>query len=341
MTSSDRFNAELGHRPHLGISPEGEDIAFLVLASIDEAISGHGLTAVHSSFRELLLLLGETHILSHPRISRLREIWPGILGEAEMRIERVLTVILGQTPSQALVRYVYRSLNGTAARRKRHAGEHEWAFSGVLDRLRATGSDLYCAVCGYRFRAKDIGPDRLISVVDKGFTLERNLFPGRANDPLKPLTRGRDNQSTTRLTLDHVVPEELFGWSEEDNLEIVCGFCNQGKSAYRRPLEALTTFATGALSEIPKSREFTVLKHQIVVAALRSHGGSCYKCRRTKDEIELTIRPVLRPNDSSLQGFSPWNLRSICYICLSDEREESAADDELIDQLAEAPTILQ
>lgn len=226
-------------------------------------------------------------------------------------------------------------LMGSASKRNRGSGDHEFAFSRVLDRLNTGGNPLLCSVCGYRFRLKDIGKERLKVVQEKGFSLERNLFPGRANDPFKPLIRGSSNQSTTVLTLDHLVPEELFGWSEEENLAVVCGFCNFGKLASRRPLESLTTFAVGALSEIPRGREFTFLKQQIIVAALRSHGGLCYNCRRIKEEVELTVRPVTRDSDGALQGFAPWNLRSICYICLNDEQDELDANPTELDLVTE------
>src|SRR5262249_48412877 len=142
------------------------------------------------------------------------------------------------------------------------------------------------------------------------------LFPGRSNDPYKPIQTGQEH-SLTRLTIDHVVPEETLGWSEPDNLELLCEFCNAGKGAFWRPMEGISTFALGALSEVPRNRAFAKMKHQIIVAALRSHSDGCARCGANRRQAELTVRPVVRTGDNILHAFAPWNLDIICYSCVA------------------------
>ena len=123
--------------------------------------------------------------------------------------------------------------------------------------------------------------------------------------------------------MDHVIPEETLGWSEADNLEVLCMFCNSGKQAYRRPLEAISSFAVGALADTPHGRNFNQLKLQIVVAALRSQTSGCIACGRPKTEAELTVTPVLGMSDGSMHGFAPWNLKTLCYSCLAALPEDN------------------
>jgi hypothetical protein len=326
------FWSLLATRHIVPIPPQGEEVSLSMLASINDAIQSHGKSAVHNSLRETLLRLGETHILANSRMARLIDLWEGIVGSARQRIEGHLLQMLGAPPDPALVSYVFRCLSGSAARRGRGLGGHMHYFEDVLERLAAgvRGRPLRCECCGYHFRQKDLSTEKFRAVVEAGFLLERSLFPGRANDAYKPIQRG-GSQSLTLLQLDHVVPEETLGWADADNLEVLCAFCNQGKLAYRRPLEAISSFAVGALAEVPRGREFSTLKHQIVVSALRSQGGECSVCSRDQREVELTVRPVIRTSDNVLHGFAPWNLRTLCYACMGslaiDEVEEDVGND--------------
>lgn len=329
MASLVGFLQPITARHIVSVPPSGEEVPLSVLASLDAAVRANGTTAVHGALHETLLRLGETHILSNTKIARLIDLWDGIVGTARERIKDHLTEMLGASPDDALVTHVFRCLSGSAAQRGRHSGEHMRFFDVVVERLGGAAADtdkaLRCECCGYHFRIRDVVQEKVRTVQEQGLVLERSLFPGRANDPYKPIQRG-GNDSLTRLSIDHVIPEETLGWSEADNLEILCAFCNFGKLAYRRPLEAISSFAVGALAEVPRNRSWSILKHQIVVAALRCQGGQCNQCARTRREVELTVRPTPRTSDGIMQGFAPWNLRTLCYVCIEalgvDEAEK-------------------
>ena len=318
MANLVNFSRSIAVRHVISLAPEGEEVSLSVLATLDAAVQSDGETAVHGALHETLLRLGETHILSHPRIARLIDIWGGIVGVARERIESHLADMLGAPPDPELVTHVFRCLSGSAAQRGRQSGNHAYYLDDILRRLGdgKSGRALRCECCGYHFRTKDLSQDRVRAVLDAGLSFERSLFPGRANDPYKPIQRG-GNDSLTRLSIDHIVPEETLGWSEADNLEVLCAFCNFGKLAYRRPLEAISSFAVGALAEVPRNRSWSTLKHQIVVAALRAQGGECSHCRLTRQVAELTVRPIQRSSDGVMHGFAPWNLRTLCYSCVN------------------------
>ena len=307
--------------------PGGEQIPIAALASLDDVVHDHGSTMVHCCIRETLVRLAETHILGHPSIFGLVELWDGIVGTARDRIEVHLVEILGVRPHPELVTHVFRCLSGSAAQRGRQSGAHQPYFSDLLDRVSnsSPSKELRCEICGYHFRVKDVSNDRARTIRDAGLSFAKSLFPGRSNDSMKPIQR--KNDSLTRLSIDHVVPEETLGWSEVDNLEILCMFCNLGKMAYRRPFEAISSFAVGALADAPRGRSFGTLKHQIVVATLRSQGGECARCGRSKCEAEVTVRSVLRAENTVLQGFAPWNLQTLCYTCVSELPEDDMDDE--------------
>lgn len=306
-----------------------EAVHLSTLAAIETVVRSHGSSAVHRAVCDTILRLAETHILGHPRIARLIDVWDGIVATAPERIERHLAEMLGVSPAPELVTHIYRCLSGSAARRGRGSREHEYAFEALLQRIvTVPGSDkaLRCECCGFNFRAKDVAKEKIRSVLDVGLTLASSLFPGRSSDPYKPVVRGQEH-SMTRLTIDHIVPEETLGWSEADNLAILCMFCNAGKSAFRRPMEAISTFAVGALAEVPPARGFGTLKHQIVVGALRSHSDGCFRCGATRHQAELTVRPATQPADDVLHAFAPWNLDVLCYACVADLLDD--ADDSI------------
>jgi hypothetical protein len=295
MADRDSFSRLVASGTVSSLAPTGEQIELLTLARLDALIASDGESAVHWALRETILRLCETHILANPGIAKLIDVWDNILGSAQERITAHITEMLGVEPDSDLVNHVFRCLNGSAARRGRSSGAHQLSLQDVLERLAVDAGgrkSLRCECCGYAFRYKDLNKDKIRAVLDAGLTLENYLFPGRANDEYKPTQR--NEQSFTQFSIDHLVPEETLGWSESDNLQILCMFCNSGKLAYRRPLECISTCAVGALAEVPIGRSFGTLKHQIVVAALRSQGGTCCKCHRTRVVAEMTVRPVRR-----------------------------------------------
>src|SRR5262249_13183365 len=152
------------------------------------------------------------------------EVWDGVVGTARERIENHLNEILGGPADPDLVTHVFRCISGSAAQRHRHSGDHMYYFDDVLARIRASANvspaALRCECCGYHFRAKDIANNRVRTVLDAGFIFDKYLFPGRSTDSYKPIIRGKDD-SLTRLSVDHIVPQETLGWSEADNLEVL------------------------------------------------------------------------------------------------------------------------
>ena len=296
------------------VAPEGEEIPLGILVSLTAAIRTDGESMLHGALLDTLQRIAETQILSHPRITELVGIWPGFAGRHEEIVSSALTEILGVKPSHELVRHV-RSCLGGAARHKRSSRRYVNVLPEILDRIKDEGiQELRCQCCGYHFRSKDIGSKRM-PVVEGLFELADRLAPGRAGDLYKPVQFGKDS-SYLSMNIDHVVPLATLGWSEADNLEILCAFCNFGKLAFRRPLEAISTFAVGALSEFPDNREFSSLKHQIIVATLRAQGGSCSNCGSNQREREMTVRPTTPSEVTAMHGFSPWNIRTLCYPCV-------------------------
>jgi 5-methylcytosine-specific restriction endonuclease McrA len=303
----------------------GERVSLRWVAELYEAVGTNGSTVLHHSVRDVLLRMAETHLLAHPRFKRLLDVWDGILGTAHERIRAHLEEILGVDPDPLVVERVFRSLSGSAAQRGRKAGEHNFHFQLLIERLRDdpqnVRGELRCQCCGFHFRVRDLSNVRARTVLDLELKFAKTLFPGRNQDEFKPvMTRG--DESLTTLTVDHIIPEASLGWSTADNLTVLCRFCNQGKLAFYRPLEALSAFAIGGLADFPAGREVGPLKSQIIVAALRSQRGQCSACGVDRYESEMTVRPTRGHDDVELQGFAPWNLQTICYYCIAAGSEQ-------------------
>lgn len=307
----------------LQIRESGEVVSFVDILRLIELVDNDGDTPLHKSIIQLLFRFLEIGLLSHPSILRLTEVWDSIIGYAEEQISENLKQILNQDPPEFFVAHIYNCLSGDTVRRNRPNVD----LTDFIDRLfeqtafSSTSKELRCKTCGFHFRAKDLtnetNKERLKKAIKKGLLLTKTLYPGRESDRFKPIQVG--DKSMTSLTVDHIIPKETFGWSSHENLEILCSFCNSGKGAYRWPLEAVSQFAVGGLCDFPTSRSFSGLKAIIVVSTLRAQNGICCSCGRSKNEIEMTVRLVQDIPQNSYHGFSPWNLRTICYSCAFDE----------------------
>src|SRR5690606_13125942 len=111
MTDLERFAGFLPSRRLTSIPPDGEEVSVDALARLGGAIRIDGDTAVHSALRETLLRLGETHILSSPKLAGLIGVWDSVVGTAEQRIIKHLEEMLGVSPHQDLVSYVFNCLS--------------------------------------------------------------------------------------------------------------------------------------------------------------------------------------------------------------------------------------
>src|SRR5262245_50089618 len=79
------FVLGVAHRDLGDLATAADQIPFVALASLNEAVRNDGSTAVHAAVNEALVRLAETSILSHPRLLRLIDVWDGIIGSARER----------------------------------------------------------------------------------------------------------------------------------------------------------------------------------------------------------------------------------------------------------------
>lgn len=162
--------------------------------------------------------------------------------------------------------------------------------------------ELRCHVCGYHFRSCDMSEERLEIVNDIGFTLSDNFHPRRVDDPFKPTIIGDKN--LTELHIDHISPRMTYGSNDTRNLEILCSFCNTGKSFYYYPLEPLST-------SIPHSIEMKGKVNRIgqvvsIVSKLRNEGIAFFDNKNKSFEISVT-------KTKNKPTVSPFELKIIKY----------------------------
>lgn len=273
-------------------------------------LSSMGGEALQLSVVQVLLRAFETFILADDKLLNIARYRDLLLGSADDLISKRVSELFGVTPTPEVVSYLRHCLTSRAACDS--SGEKRDIVVPVAQRVlqdaieRHPRQELRCVVCGYQFLEEDVG-SRLDFIRDRGAVLATTREPGRLEDILKP-------RSYTQLELDHIVPEEGFGWSDPDNLQITCKFCNFGRLIFRRPLEPLSTMIAGSLGFHPPSRPHRPARQVVIVACLLEGSGSCSICGTHRVDTELTVQ--LRDVDTqSRMWFVPWNLETVCYRC--------------------------
>ncbi len=281
-----------------------------VIAAI-KAIPTLGGSEMELAIVHVTLRLLESFLLTDKELLEIARFPDIYLGSAERVIAIRLQNLFGFEPPSTLVSYLRKCLQSPVHGTGEKATITDSMFNSVLQRFRdeVSSSHLRCEVCGYHFRRNDVGEARAEMVRDLGLEFARTQNLRRTHDVYKPSDR-------CKLELDHVVPEEGFGWTSSENLQITCQFCNQGRLIFRRALEPLSTMAAGATSAFPESRPHRITRQVIAVASLAYSNGNCTLCENNKSNSELTVR--LKTDKASALWFSPWNLEVVCYGCYDD-----------------------
>lgn len=268
-----------------------------------------GVDKINLAVVHLLLRLVETYLLADAKVLDIARYRDAFLGRADQEIERRVQELVGTQPPAILVRHLRKCLFGDTAQSGRKAAISDSAINEVFQRV----SDIHprkevrCVICGYWFRQDDLGNIRQALATDAGLRLATEFDPGRLNDDMKPA-------AYSQLEIDHIVPEEGLGWTEIDNLQITCQFCNRGRLIFRRSLEPISTMIAGALSAFPETRGHRITRQVIVVAAIRSSGSTCTRCGATCTDRELTAQ-LRTDNRDNRMWCVPWNLEVLCYRC--------------------------
>jgi 5-methylcytosine-specific restriction endonuclease McrA len=286
----------------------------LVMAT---SLAGKRREGFRRALLEGLLRVIEMHVLADDDLMHLSQYWDSYLGRERDIIAQRVQALLGTTPPTRLIEHI-RSCLEVQAWKVRDRRSVSVEFQSLLFRRVADlhpRRELRCELCGYHFREEDLGEARRLLVADAELRLAASLDPRRKEDPLKPtVTVGDRAISLTQLTIDHVVPVAGYGWTEIDNLRVICQFCNGGKFSYRRPLEPLAPAVAASLMGFPLNRAHTPLRQVVVASAIAAAGRRCIQCGRTIHDVELTVR--LRPAaDQHRFWFVPWNVDSKCYDC--------------------------
>lgn len=316
---------------------EGANKSQVTLSEIRDLyfqIQGSGQSPLHDSFLSVLLRLYEAGIIQDKKIRKIGDFWETLGSEESTdRLKRRLSEICDLDSShikEEVLSYFASILAGSAYQNRRRPFPYHQYFEEIARRnLKERENSIRCENCGYHFTKRDMADDRREILEDLKVRFANSVEPLRSEnrDPLKPITTQRPDVAKgeirlTNLEIDHLVPEEGFGWSDSDNLVILCKLCNEGKMAYRRPMEALSLFAAGGLSNIPDGRTFGRLHKSIGWATYGYYGGVCLLCNETIKQTELTTVDAssIDPKEESTGVFAPWNLRTACYRCVQTRK---------------------
>jgi 5-methylcytosine-specific restriction endonuclease McrA len=302
-------------------------VKFSEIIDLYELISQHGNSSIHASLNSVLLRIIEIGILHDSKIQRIGDLWNSLGNEAENKLRERLSEILSietHKIPENLLTYIKKILIGSAFQRGRRE-INQGDFFGVLvekniklNKLK----QLHCASCGYRFQEPDMGRERLELAKDFGAIFNTPVNKLRLNniDLWKPHfnKNAKGDHYLTYLTIDHIIPEEGLGGGDPENLQITCKLCNNGKMAYRRPLEAISIFAAGGLGDYPSDRGWNFFKQSVVSFAFEFYGRKCFSCNIPSSDVELTVRPIgNEESENIITILAPWNFKVVCYDCLS------------------------
>jgi 5-methylcytosine-specific restriction endonuclease McrA len=267
---------------------------------------------------EVVLRSIETYLLTDKELLKISEYWDSVYPRADELIEDRIRKLTGVQPSDELVKYCRNCLGSYAARAGRTGGSYDTVpnFIRLLEDIKEKWDtvEVRCRICGFHFREQDISPWKKDLIDERHFVLAKYLHPKRQTDTIKSTIVKQT--PLTRLEIDHIVPREGLGWDSVDNLRITCRFCNNGKLAFRRALEPLSTVIAGAFCCFPDGREHTILRQVSAVSAIQSAGGKCSSCSRDIRDRELTVIPQ-NIDDESRMWFVPWNVQVLCYECIN------------------------
>lgn len=306
-------------------------LTFDDLSRLYQLINSNGKTPAHQAICSVILRLIEMGLLQDPMIQKIGRLWSTLGEDAQKKLnDRVFQLTKIENIPSELTDYLSNILSGSAFQRGRRKVEYNEYFGNLVRnniKVRRNKA-LRCEACGYHFRIIDLGYERREVAQELGanFSNAYHTFRNNNADSLKPIFIDRDDSKKlylTQLTLDHKLPEEGLGWSGEDNLQITCKLCNQGKMAYRRPLEGLSLFAAGGLADFPRDRGWNGFKASVVSFTFEYYNRKCCSCQQSSKNVELTVRykAVLHdPNSDNHRAFAPWNLEAICYGCLETKR---------------------
>jgi hypothetical protein len=294
-----------------------------------ERMSPGAADGLWTSYLALALRAIETRILCDPELRALALYWDALVGTADDRINARIATLTGVPAPPNLVAHLHACIRSRASREME---KHDLSFETFRDvvRTRVTeGTELRCTYCGYHFRPDDMGEPKRMLLEEAGAVLTQTLHPNRIVDALKPhelVVRNGSRMSLTRLSLDHVVPEAGFGWSDTDNLVFACQFCNSGRQIYRRGPEPLSVMLASSPSACSPERGHSPPRQISLVASILSNGRRCAECARTAENVELTA--TLGPSEvRDLRWLTFWNARVLCYECI--EEVELVTDAEL------------
>jgi hypothetical protein len=287
--------------------------ALAVLEQLDPgARAGFQKSALHVALRAL-----ETRLLSDPVLRNLAQFWDAYVGASETIIRDRLAKITGREAPDELVRYLKSCIRSESSRYGSKGGIPLSLFATIVEQAigASVTNQLRCSCCGYHFLDEDIGEQRKAALDHLDIQWGETIHPVRLGDPLKPWQL--KNNRLTQLTVDHQTPEAGFGWTDINNLVVLCLFCNNGKIIYRRSGEPISTAVAASLQALPVSRAHSVGRQVAIVSAIAT-ARRCSHCSRGVDEVELTV--VLPDEAAGVRWLAPWACQVTCYGCLAHDR---------------------
>lgn len=278
------------------------------LSALLKVLTPYQREVLLSALTDLLARALEMSLLSDYSLVRAARLPDVYLSQADELIsQRVEELGLGGTLGAKDVQYIRMLLfqdGGHASREVVSPALESSLFESVA---RRGHGELRCEYCGFFFRRDDLSTFRYALTTQYDLSLAETLNPKRVVDEIKPL-------GGTTLHIDHIVPRAGGGLTRTSNLQVLCEFCNQGKTSYRRGLESVSLLIAMSMAPYYGQAPVWLLRH-VCVATFWHARSTCSTCGKSSRLAELTAKALDEPEAEHWLG--PWTLRAVCYDCIS------------------------
>lgn len=285
------------------ISHSSDEVALEeVLGLLKAVLEPDMYLAIEKSLVAVVIRMLEIHLLRDKKlrsIARFRDVYAG--RAREMIADRVRELGLSAHVDAVDIEHLRQALLEGAVPASRGAPVAPDTEYALFRKLRLDGlEELRCRMCGYHFRREDLSPTRVELSEQFGLTLASRRRVERLDDHLK-------NPEETECQIDHIVPRAGWGSTRSDNLQLLCKYCNQGKSIFRKWGELLPNTTAASLPSIMGDSLHWQLRGSFVGALMRDE-STCRSCGNDWRRTELTVRRA----DAWI---SLLTLKTTCYEC--------------------------
>lgn len=254
----------------------------------------------------------ELYLSCDLQLRDLSRFWEMYAGQHRTLIKQRLAELGFEKNDEKLVEDLFHMLGSDSARQSKQQSVDTVTERRLFETYeqRNKTSQLRCELCGYHFSRPDLSAPRRLIAENSGLTLADFIEPRRREDDFKPIGKTGNDRDFLRLEIDHVIPRLGLGGTTLCNLQVLCAFCNAGKTHYRYAGEMAAECISASASHLFRTTESITWLSRGFVAAVSNADRRSMHSRLSYNQTELSVR--FKPNTES-HWLVPWNFIVVSY----------------------------